>query len=81
MKAPTFQAQTRKAINQGAYRARRRQGVRVYGIEISDDTVKALIDRGWLSEAGVKDSRRVADAVSDLIDCWYQGTLTCDSIK
>lgn len=81
MKAPTFQVQSRKAINQEAYRARRRQGVRVYGIEVSDDMVKALIDRGWMSKDEAKDSRSVADAVSDLIDCWCKGTLTCDSMK
>lgn len=63
------------------FRARQQQGVSVVAVEVTQDVVAALVERGWLSEAQANDRDAVGAALADLADCWLRGTLTCDAIS
>ena len=66
---------TPEARRQRVYRERQRQDVRVERVETSRDVRRALIERGWAAN-----DADMADAISDLLDCWADGRLTATLI-
>ena len=64
------------ARRQRIHRARKRDGVQVLGVEVSREVRQALLIRGWAA-----DDADMADAISDLLDCWADGRLTDSPIS
>ncbi len=70
-KAPTTSA----AERQRRHRERRRAGVAVYQVEVTQEAKTRLIQRDWLNEAEAQDRKSVTAALEDLLDCYGRGTL------
>jgi hypothetical protein len=73
--SPEQRSSSARARRQREYRARRRQGVRVVSVEVRADVRETLVAEGWLAPEDTADPQMVADAISDLADCWARGTL------
>jgi hypothetical protein len=68
---PTARAKRRKstgAAREALRRQRERLGIRVYSIEVFDDAIEAMIDRGEISEFDAQDKALVSRALARLID-------------
>ena len=72
---PDTGARTPAARRQRVRRARKRDGVEVKLVETSREVRQALVDRGWAAN-----DSDMADAISDLLDCWADGRLTTEPI-
>ncbi len=70
-KAPTTSA----AERQRRHRERRRAGVAVYQVEVTQEAKTRMIQRGWLYEAEARYRKCVQAALGDLIDCFARSTL------
>ena len=58
------------------HRARRREGVRLAdGVEVTDRAIEKFIEADWASPEEISDKRRLADIVTNFLDCWARGTL------
>ncbi len=66
---------TSSAERQRRHRDRKRAGVRVFQVEVSDETIARFVSIGWLSVAETHDRRRVTAALEDLADCFARDTL------
>ena len=63
------------ALRQRKFRARKRRGVAVYQVELTQEAKTRLIQRAWLNEAEAQDRMCVTAALEDLLDCYGRGTL------
>ena len=58
------------------HRARKRDRIRLAdGVEVTDRAIEKFVETDWASPEEVSDKRRLADVVTNFLDCWARGTL------
>ena len=58
------------------HRARKCAGVLLAdGVEVPACAAEKFVNAGWASPEEMANKKRLADIVSDLLDCWGRGTL------
>ena len=57
------------------YRERKKWGVELHQIEVTQEAKTRLIKRGWLNEVEAQDRKSVTTALENLVDCYGRGTL------
>ncbi len=63
------------AERQRHYRERKKWGVELHQIEVTQEANTRLIKRGWLNEVEAQDRKSVTTALENLVDCYGRGTL------
>jgi hypothetical protein len=66
-------SRTPAAVRQARRRARERQGLSVFKIEVEATTIEMLINIGWLSDDESRDPGKVAAALGEALKLWARG--------